>query len=121
MTFLLDQGLPRSTVQELKKHSIEAVHVGDLEMAAATDREIMEKASTLNAAIITLDSDFHSILAAMQITRTSVIRIRIEGMKAPAMAKVIMDTISVAKQEIESGSAISVTEKGIRIHKLPLL
>jgi len=40
MKLLLDQGLPRSTVSQLSKTGIEAVHVGEIGMAAAGDAEI---------------------------------------------------------------------------------
>lgn len=41
MKLLLDQGLPRSTVPQLSKTGIEAVHVGEIGMAAAEDAEIL--------------------------------------------------------------------------------
>jgi predicted nuclease of predicted toxin-antitoxin system len=41
MKLLLDQGLPRSTVSQLSKTRIEAVHVGEIGMAAAEDAEIL--------------------------------------------------------------------------------
>jgi predicted nuclease of predicted toxin-antitoxin system len=121
MKLLLDQGLPRSTVLELQKYSIEAIHVGEIGMASASDEEILEKAANLKATVVTLDSDFHAILASLQIKNTSVIRIRIEGLKASALAQILVTIISSAKSEIVEGSAVSVTDKGIRIHKLPLV
>jgi predicted nuclease of predicted toxin-antitoxin system len=44
MRFLLDQGLPRSTVEELNHLKIDSIHVGDIGMAAASDLEIIKKA-----------------------------------------------------------------------------
>ena len=121
MKLLLDQGLPRSTVHELKKYSIQAVHVGDIGMSAATDLEILNKAVEMEAAVVTLDSDFHTILASTTKLHPSVIRIRIEGLKAPELSKIINTTLSAALSEVQEGSAVSVNDKGIRIHKLPLI
>jgi len=80
MKLLLDQGLPRSTVLELQKLNIDSIHVGDIGMAASTDADIINKALEDGRLVVTLDSDFHTILAA-----------------------------------------ISATDKGIRIHSLPLV
>ena len=41
MKLLLDQGLPRSTVQHLAALSISAEHVGDLGMATSSDADIL--------------------------------------------------------------------------------
>lgn len=40
MRFLLEQGLPSSTVQQLQATGLEADHAGPLELAAATDSAI---------------------------------------------------------------------------------
>ena len=46
MKLLLDQGLPRSTVLELQKLSIDSIHVGEIGMASYTDSDIISKALT---------------------------------------------------------------------------
>ena len=61
MKLLLDQGLPRSTVLELHKLSIDSVHVGDIGMSASTDSDIIKKAQEDGLIVVTLDSDFHTI------------------------------------------------------------
>jgi predicted nuclease of predicted toxin-antitoxin system len=118
--FLLDQGLPRTTVARLADHGITAVHVGELGMATATDQEIIDEAVKRDAVVVTLDSDIHSILAAADARHPSVIRIRIEGLKGDAVTDVLQQVVASAESDLESGAAVSVTDRGIRIHHLPL-
>ena len=121
MKLLLDQGLPRSTVLELQKLSIDSVHVGEIGMTSSTDSDIINKALNDGLTVITLDSDFHTILASNEKTKPSVIRIRIEGLKSKELSEIIQNVLFLARKEIENGAAISVNERGIRIHNLPLV
>ena len=121
MKLLLDQGLPRSTVLELHKLNIDSVHVGDIGMATSTDADIINRALDDDRIVVTLDSDFHTILAAHESLEPSVIRIRIEGLKAKDLSKIIQNVLLSVSEEIKEGAAISVNDKGIRIHKLPLV
>ena len=121
MKFLLDQGLPRSTVLELQKINIESLHVGDIEMSAATDLEIINKAFDDDLIVVTLDADFHTILAKKRMQKPSVVRIRIEGLKSKELAGIINNALKAVHNELKNGAAISVTDKGIRVHNLPLV
>ena len=58
MRFLLDQGLPRSTVKALVDRGIAAEHVGQIGMATASDEAILEAARARDAVVVTLDADF---------------------------------------------------------------
>ena len=60
---LLDQGLPRSAASILVESEWDALHVGDLGLSRATDKEIIEYARRENRICVTLDADFHAILA----------------------------------------------------------
>jgi predicted nuclease of predicted toxin-antitoxin system len=75
MKFLLDQGLARSTVRHLATMGLAAEHVGDLGLAQASDERILEEGRARGAIVVTLDSDFHSLLAHSNATTPSVIRI----------------------------------------------
>jgi predicted nuclease of predicted toxin-antitoxin system len=121
MIFLLDQGLPRSTVRALADRGIVAEHVGQIGMATASDAEILEAARTRDEVVVTLDADFHSLLAAAHATNPSVIRIRIEGLKGEDIAQTIERVVGSGQTELGKGAAVSVTTGGIRIRLLPLV
>jgi predicted nuclease of predicted toxin-antitoxin system len=55
-------------------------------MATAPDALILDEAQRRQAAVITLDADFHALLAASRAAGPSVIRIRIEGLKGEQLA-----------------------------------
>ena len=120
MRLLLDQGLPRSTVLYLQNDGIEAVHVGDRGLATASDSEILNFGQQEGMVVVTLDADFHTLLALSGLTGPSVIRIRIEGLRGEALAKLIVSVLQVCNDDLVKGAMVSVTENGIRIHRLPV-
>ncbi len=120
MKLLLDQCLPRSTVRHLTDMGVAVEHVGDLGMATATDIQILETARELQAIVVTLDSDFHALLAISRALGPSVVRIRIEGIRGGALALILQRVLVVAGTELEAGALVSVTTDRIRIRKLPI-
>jgi len=120
IAFLLDQGLPRSTALALHAKGLAAEHVGDIGLAKATDEEILEEAKRRQLVAVTLDADFHAILAATKAQSPSVIRIRIEGLKGQGVADVLEKVVAAAPTELQVGAAITVTQSRIRIRLLPL-
>jgi predicted nuclease of predicted toxin-antitoxin system len=122
MTLLLDQGLPRSTVQELAALGIAAEHVGNLGLAAAADDTILQEARRRGLIVVTLDADFHAILAHAGATDPSVIRVRIEGLDAFSLARLLHQVLSVAATDLAAGAAVSITVPDlVRIRRLPLV
>ncbi len=121
MKLLLDQGLPRSAAGRLRERGIEAIHAADVKLSAAADTEILECAREMGSVVATLDSDFHAILALSGARAPSVIRIRIEGLDGSGIESLLRSVIAACRAEIESGAAITVTERSIRIRPLPIL
>ena len=121
MKFLLDQGLPRFTSLELRKQGIDAIHVGDAGMASASDEAILQLANQENRIVVTLDADFHALLALSAARAPSVIRVRIEGLRAEGHAQLLAQVIAICEQDLLDGAMVTVAENGIRIRKLPLL
>jgi predicted nuclease of predicted toxin-antitoxin system len=120
MKLLLDQGLPRSTVKHLAAAGIIAEHVGDLGMAIATDQAILDFARQQQAVVVTLDADFHHLLAASGATAPSVIRFRIEGLKGEHLSVILVQVIATAGAELSAGAVVSVAEHRMRVRSLPI-
>ena len=85
--------LPRSTVLYLQNYGIEAVHVGGRGLATTSDSKILDFGNQEGMVIVTLDADFHTLLALSGLAGPSVIRIRIESLLLP----VLMDWPKLAK------------------------
>ncbi len=120
MKLLLDQGLPRSSALMLRASGFDAVHTGECGLSIAIDRDILSVARNQQRHILTLDSDFHTIVALENWTRPSVIRIRIEGLKGKKMARLICQVIESCEQDLKEGALVSVEEGRIRVRRLPI-
>ncbi len=121
MKLLLDQGLPRTTIAHLAALGIRSAHVGDLGLAAATDEAILEMDRREQSVVVTLDADFHALLAASRATAPSVVRLRIEGLKGDQLAGVLAKVVAVASAELMAGTIASVTKTRIRVRRLPII
>jgi len=121
MKLLLDQGLPRSAAALLGNTGIDTIHVADIGMSQAEDAEIIERAKEEKRVVVTLDADFHALLALDEATAPSIIRIRIERLRAKALTDLLLMVIVKCADEIEQGSAITVEPNRIRIRCLPLV
>ncbi len=120
MILLLDQGLPRSTVHFLRQSGIEARHIGDLGLSAADDAALLERAREEGEIVVTLDADFHALLALSGAGWPSVIRIRIQGLRGEQLAALLVRVLDQCRKELESGVLVTVTEASTRLRRLPL-
>jgi len=69
---------------------------------------------------VTLDSDFHRLLAISGASKPSVIRIRREGLRGPEAAILITQLLEQLREQLEAGAMVTVTERAVRLHRLPL-
>lgn len=121
MKLLLDQGLPRSSVTHLAQLGIASSHVGELGLAAASDIAILAYALQHDLVVVTLDADFHTILATSNASKPSVIRIRIEGLDGSYLAALLAQVLNVAAADIATGAMVSVAAPYlIRVRCLPI-
>jgi predicted nuclease of predicted toxin-antitoxin system len=120
MKLLLDQGTPRSAATLLRDAGFDTVHTGEIGMAEASDEELLKHAFIQNRVIATLDADFHAHLALTQAAKPSVIRIRIEGLRAEQFSELLQTVIRQCENELNAGAMVSVNDFQIRIRRLPM-
>ncbi|NJK65754.1 MAG: DUF5615 family PIN-like protein [Microcoleus sp. SU_5_3] len=121
MKLLLDQGLPLSAAALLRDAGIDTIHVGEISMSQAEDAEIIQKAREEERVVVTFDADFHTLLALDEAVSPSVIRVRIERLRAQALMDLLLMVIAQCEEDLEQGSAISIEPSRIRIRRLPLI
>ncbi|MFO0840907.1 MAG: DUF5615 family PIN-like protein [Gemmataceae bacterium] len=121
MKLLLDQGLPRSAAQHLRDAGHDVKHVGEIGLAHATDATILDAACTDHRWIVTLDADFHLLLAKANASTPSVIRIRQEGLKGAEVAALVHEVVVRCGGELARGALVSVIPPYIRVKLLPLV
>jgi predicted nuclease of predicted toxin-antitoxin system len=121
MKLLLDQGLPRSAAALLRDAGIDTIHVGEIGMSEAEDVDIIQRARKEGRIVATLDADFHTLLALDVATTPSVIRIRIERLRAQALTNLLLTVIAECGEDLEQGAAITVEPSRIRVRRLPLV
>lgn len=120
MRLLLDQGLPRSAMAFLTERGHDTVHAGDIGLSAATDASIIERARIDRRTIVTLDADFHALIALAGTSSPSVIRIREEGLKGRELAELVARAVGLCRADLDSGAVVTVRGGSVRVRSLPV-
>jgi predicted nuclease of predicted toxin-antitoxin system len=118
---LLDQGLPRSTPALLVQAGWDVTHVADIGMSRADDVDILQRARAEGRVCVTLDADFHAILATSGEPGPSVVRVRKEGLDAGALADLLQAVWPDIEDALTAGAMVTVTDRAIRVRRLPIL
>jgi predicted nuclease of predicted toxin-antitoxin system len=118
---LLDQGLPRSAGTLLQQTGWDVVHASENGMSRASDADILKRARAEALACVTLNVDFHSLLATGGERGPSVIRIRKEGLDAAAHAVLLQGIWPRIENALSSGALVTVIKGTIRVRQLPIV
>ena len=100
MQLLLDQRLPLSAATLLRNEGMDAIHVSEIGMSEAEDADIIQIAREEGRVVVTLDADFHTLLALDAAVSPSVIRIRIERLRAQALMAVLLTVIAECEEDL---------------------
>lgn len=119
MRWLLDQGLPLGAIAILNKTGQDSVHVSQIGKSGATDAGILKIARDDFRAVVTLDADFHALLVLSGETSPSVVRIREEGLKAGALAEIILRIADRFAVELNEVCLITFLKGTVRMRKIP--
>ncbi|MCI0418804.1 MAG: DUF5615 family PIN-like protein [Acidobacteria bacterium] len=104
----------------MRSRGIDTVHVGELAMASADDPSILDTAREVGRVVVTLDADFHTLLALSGCSSPSVIRIRIEKLRAAELAELLFNVTTQTQQPLIAGAMVSVQPTRLRVRHLPL-
>ena len=87
LRLVLDKGVPRDAAARLRGLGYECIHVGEVGMGKATDEEVLAFSVGRNATVVTLDADFHIVLAVSGASGPSVIRRACKVWAPPSSSK----------------------------------
>ena len=90
-------------------------------MSRADDMEILQRARAEGRICVTLDADFHSLLAISGERGPSVIRVRKEGLNATALAVLLQHVWPGIEDALEAGAMVTLTDRSVRVRLLPVL
>ena len=116
----LDQGIASDAAALLRQAGYECLHVSEVGLAKAEDTAVLEWALLIDAVVITLDADFHAALAVSGASKPPVIRIRMEGRNAAAVASLVQRVIAAHDSQLRSGCMITVKARKTTCHMLPV-
>jgi predicted nuclease of predicted toxin-antitoxin system len=105
LLFLVDAQLPPSLAGALRAAGFDAVHVLDLGLLAATDRQIWQEASSRRAILVTKDRDF-SLLRATNDDGPVILWVRIGNADNRTLIGQILRALPTIAGAIERGEAI---------------
>ena len=120
MKFLIDQGIGRGAAALLRERGIDATHVRDFGWEKAADDAILRRARVEGRVVVTIDADYHALLALGSHLLPSVIRFRIQDLDEAEAAERIVQLIEEVGPELQRGVAISATRETTRVRRLPL-
>jgi len=122
MKFLIDNALSPKLAELLSKDGYDTVHVRDIGLQHAADKQIFQYALENKRIIVSADTDFGLLLSLWNKNEPSVIIFRKGAERDPYNQKKLFDLNLNNKliQAINQGSIIIIEEERIRIKNLPI-
>ena len=114
------RGTPFHDGRQVAPRGLDAVHVKEVGLSSTPDPLILEYDRSEKRSCVTLDLDFHQLLAATGATEPSVILLRFQRLRAEQAAALIETILGSIGPDLETGVAVTATRRGLRIRRLPL-
>ena len=105
MLFLIDAQLPPSLAEALKRAGCQAIHVADIGLLNASDREIWNEAISRSAILVTKDRDFPQLRAAKD-EGPVVLWIRVGNKDNRTLIAQILRALPAITSAIERGESV---------------
>lgn len=120
MRFLADAGISPHTVEFLRQSGHDAVHVRELAIQQAADRDIVDRARAEDRVLLAFDLDFGEILALGVLDRPSVIPFRLADETAESVNRRLVSVLPECAEALDSGALVLVEDTRYRLRKLPM-
>jgi predicted nuclease of predicted toxin-antitoxin system len=120
---LIDANLSPRLVVTLEKAGLESVHVRDVGLLTAPDRDILDYAAASALVIVSADSDFGELLAASRgATRPSVVLLRsADRFTSDEQAALLAANLPVVAGDLEAGAIVTIARGRMRVRSLPIV
>ncbi len=121
MNFLVDANLSPRLATALAEAGHDAVHVADIGLSRATDRQILDVADRQGRVIVSADTDFGTVLAMTHRTRPSVLLLRLTSpRRAEPLAALILANLPAVAEALIGGAVVVIEDARLRVRVLPL-
>ena len=113
-------GFSPTTGTYLAELGYDTTHLINENMETASDTEILNKALYEKRIVLTHDLDFGKLLATSGTKSPSVVIFRLKNMRPETVNKFCERIINRFADALEKGAILSVGDKRIRCHQLPI-
>lgn len=121
MRFLLDEGLSPRVASILADAGHDAQHVRDLGLASASDPVVLDAARDHERVLLTLDTDFGTLLAHSGAALPSVVLFRGDVTRRPAgQAQLLLANLDQLEAGLLQGALVVIGNGRLRVRALPI-
>ncbi|WP_276624423.1 DUF5615 family PIN-like protein [Syntrophomonas wolfei] len=120
MRFLADMGISQHTISWLHRQGFDAVHLRDENLQRLSDNKVLAKAAMENRVLLTMDLDFGYLVAISKQILPGVIIFRLSDERSEMATSRLSEVLVKCAYDIQPGVIISVSDRTIRIRRLPI-
>lgn len=115
---LLDANISPRVAEALRSEGLDALHVAEIGLIAATDRQILEQASEDGRTVVTFDLDFAAMTAALgKAPATGVMILRLPSARPDLVLPRIRAALRREADALTNGAVVVVEPGRLRVRR----
>lgn len=121
MRFLLDEGISPLVAPELVAAGHDVTHVHEIGLTGAPDPSVLGVAEAEQRVLITLDTDFGTLIAHSGARLPSVVLFRGNVTRRPTgQAELLLANLDQISDDLDQGAVVVIGDSRIRVRPLPI-